>query len=136
MRNGLGRPGRYFSPAPTPWGLLEAASARARPQTERGQIVDDGVPYRFDIHPVIAMPEPVADAADIVPRQAGAQTLRILSEPHRRLADEQKLALDRGNRLRVFPGTHPNPCHARTGRSCQPRRGYSRRERVGSLKGK
>ena len=58
---------------------------------------------RFDIHPVIAMPEPVADAADIVPRQAGAQSLRILSKPHRCLADEQKLALDRGNCLRVFP---------------------------------
>lgn len=49
------------------------------------------------------MPQPVADAAYIVPRQAGAQTLRILSEPHCRFADEQKLALDGGNRLRVFP---------------------------------
>jgi hypothetical protein len=49
------------------------------------------------------MPEPVADPADIVPRKAGTQTVRIFSEPHRRLADEQKLALDCGNRLRVFP---------------------------------
>ena len=71
----------------------------ARP--ERRKIVDNRVPHSFDIHPVIAMPEPVAEAADIVPRQAGAQTLRILSEPHRRLADEQDFALDRGNRFRV-----------------------------------
>ena len=36
-------------------------------------------------------------------RQAGAQMLRIRPEPYCRLADEQKLALDRGNRLWVFP---------------------------------
>ena len=51
----------------------------ARP--ERRKIVDNRVPHSFDIHPVIAMPEPVADAADIVPRQAGAQSLRIFSKP-------------------------------------------------------
>jgi hypothetical protein len=66
-------------------------------------MVNDRVPYRFDIHPVIAMTEPVSDAADIMPRQAGAPMLRIRSEPYRRLADQQKLALDRGNRLRVSP---------------------------------
>ena len=49
------------------------------------------------------MPEPVSDPADIVPRKAGKQTVRIFSEPHRRLADEQKLALDCDNRLRVYP---------------------------------
>ena len=81
------------------------------------------------------MPEPVAEAADIVPRQAGAQTLRILSEPHRRLADEQKLALDRGNRLRVFPERLQSmPRTNRTIMSIPSR--ISRRESVGSLKGK
>ena len=33
----------------------------------------------------------------------GHQSLRIFSKPHRRLADEQKLALDRRNCLRVSP---------------------------------
>jgi hypothetical protein len=53
------------------------------------------------------MPEPVADIADVVPRQAGTQTLRILSQPYRRFADEQKLAFDRGNRFRVWPRGYP-----------------------------
>ena len=32
-----------------------------------------------------------------------AEALRIVSEPRRRLANEQKLAFDRDNRLRIFP---------------------------------
>jgi hypothetical protein len=43
------------------------------------------------------MPEPVAETADVAPRQAGTQTLCIISEPHSCLADKQKLALDRGD---------------------------------------
>ena len=73
------------------------------PRPERRKIVDDRVPNRFDIYSVIAMPETVPNAAYIVPRQTRAQKFRILSKPHRRFADEQKLALDRSNGLRVFP---------------------------------
>lgn len=67
------------------------------------KVVDDCVPHRFNIHPVIAMPKPVADSADIVPRKARTQTVRICSESDGCLTDEQQLALDCGNRLRVFP---------------------------------
>ena len=66
-------------------------------------MVDDSDPHGFHIHPVIAVPKPVADTADVMPGQAGTQTLRIFPEPYRSLADEQELALDRCNRLRVFP---------------------------------
>jgi hypothetical protein len=48
------------------------------------------------------MPAPVADAPDIVPWQAGAKTVPIRPESHRRLADEKQFALDRGNCLRVL----------------------------------
>ena len=48
------------------------------------------------------MSEPVADTADVMPRQAGAQTLRIFPKPYRRLADEEKLALDRGDGLPLY----------------------------------
>src|SRR6266704_2077027 len=46
---------------------------------------------------------------------------------------EGLLALDRGNRLGVFPKRIPNPCHART-RYVDAR--ISRKKSVGSLKGK
>jgi len=47
------------------------------------------------------MAKPVANAADIVPGQAGAQAVRIISESDGCLADEQKLALGGGHGLRV-----------------------------------
>ena len=37
--------------------------------------MDHSIPHHFDIHPVIPMPDPVADAADIAPGQVGAETL-------------------------------------------------------------
>ena len=61
--------------------------------------------------------------------------LRICSEPYRRLADEQKLALDRCNRLWVFRNASKSmPRTNCTIISMLSR--ISRRESVGSLKGK
>ena len=73
------------------------------PRPKWRKIIDHCIPHRFDIHPVVLMPEPIADAADIAPRQAGTQPLCIISKPYRCLADKQKLALDCGDRLWIFP---------------------------------
>ena len=72
-------------------------------RSEGRKIIDHRIPDRFDIHPVILMPEPVADAADISSRKARTQPLCITSEPYRCLADKEKLALDCGYRLWVSP---------------------------------
>jgi hypothetical protein len=87
-----------------PHGVFRRRGQRAQdPRSKRWKIIEHRIPHRFDIHPVIPMPEPVADAADIAPRQAGTQPLCIISKPYRCLADKQKLALDCGDRLWIFP---------------------------------
>jgi len=61
-------------------GVCRRRRQRAQnPRPERRKIVHDRIPYRFDFHSVVAMPEPVADATDVVPRQASLAMIVDLS---------------------------------------------------------
>src|SRR5580698_10069809 len=49
------------------------------------------------------MTQPVADAANIAPRNSGAKRLRIVLQPDRRFADDEHLAFNRSLSLLVLP---------------------------------
>jgi len=68
-----------------------------------GQIIFDRVPDRFDIYPVILMPKPISNSANVAPWNAGAKRLGILSNADRRFADHEQLPLDCSLRL-CIPG--------------------------------
>jgi hypothetical protein len=67
-------------------GLLRA---RLTAVLSGGQVVLQRVPERFQIDAVVLMPQPIADAADLRPRQSWAEPRRILLQPDGCLADHE-----------------------------------------------
>jgi hypothetical protein len=103
-RHRLVNAGSVVRPVPIPSGFPEAGSARPGPQTSAAE--DHRSPYSTPFR----RPPCHTDAGASLPMprilrhgKPGTETLRIISKPHRCLADKQKLALDCGYRLRVFP---------------------------------
>jgi hypothetical protein len=81
------------------------------------------------------MPQPVADPANVFPRQAGTQRGTLFAEPYSRFADQQKLPLHGRHGFEIFTvgfEVHPERELLDHGN----RLGDVASERLGSLKGK
>jgi hypothetical protein len=69
---------------------------------QQRKIVRHRLPNGLQFYPVVLMAEPVSHTTDIPPPHAPNPALGFGAEPDRSLADDLQLALDSGNRFRVF----------------------------------
>jgi len=78
---------------------------------ERRQIVDDRIPYRFNVNLLVCVPQMVSRASYLVPRYVGAKCRRPVPEADGGFTDYRKLALHSGHRHRI--GAESLEIHAR-----------------------
>jgi hypothetical protein len=69
------------------------------------QIVRHRAPHHFRVHTIILMPQPVADTADVFPRQPGTQRRTLFAEPYGRFA-EIASEMSSNDRLGSLEGKH------------------------------
>src|ERR1700683_1166318 len=57
------------------------------------QVGSNCIPHDLRIDPIVSMPEPIADAANVPPRKSRIEPLGVVAEANRGLADHKHLAL-------------------------------------------